>query len=156
MPGTKKRGGLNRGMDGARRLMAGSNGTSGHEDALGAPRFWLIALFCNVPLISAFLGFTFAQVSKFFLDYLNYGRWDYTRLWGSGGMPSSHTAFVTGLCMSGENRTELHGRPCTTIPCTWPMRPCGPSSIASFKIDSFIVLPAQFALWRAPDRPPLQ
>jgi len=81
------------------------------EDAVGSPapdvqapagqRFWLVALFCNVPLLSAFFGFSTAQLAKFFLHFANHGRWDVTRLWGSGGMPSSHTAFVTGLSMSG-------------------------------------------------------
>ena len=77
-----------------------------------AQRFWLVALFCNVPLLSAFFGFSIAQIVKFLLHFANFGRWDVTRLWGSGGMPSSHTAFVTGLSMSGEDLNM----PCTITP----------------------------------------
>ena len=84
----------------------------GSGDELGTPqRCWLVALLCNVPLLSAFFGFSLAQIAKFLLFFANYGRWDVTRLWGSGGMPSSHTAFVTGLSMSGEElREAMH--PC--------------------------------------------
>ena len=59
------------------RLNPLANGTSEAEpDApLGAQRFWLVALFCNVPLLSAFFGFSFAQIAKFLIDYANFGRW---------------------------------------------------------------------------------
>ncbi|GAX73809.1 hypothetical protein CEUSTIGMA_g1260.t1 [Chlamydomonas eustigma] len=60
----------------------------------------IVALFENVPLLSAVFSFSLAQLFKFLLHYAKHGRWDVTRLWGSGGMPSSHTAFVTGLTMA--------------------------------------------------------
>ena len=83
-------------------LVADAVQDDGQPLAANTSRFWLVALFCNVPLLSAFFGFSLAQIAKFLLHFANHGRWDVTRLWGSGGMPSSHTAFVTGLSMSGE------------------------------------------------------
>ena len=83
-------------------LVADAVQDGGQPLAANTSRFWLVALFCNVPLLSAFFGFSLAQIAKFLLHFANHGRWDVTRLWGSGGMPSSHTAFVTGLSMSGE------------------------------------------------------
>ena len=44
--------------------------------------------------MAAFFGFFFAQAAKVFTNYYTEGRWDLTRLVGSGGMPSSHTALV--------------------------------------------------------------
>ncbi len=64
----------------------------------------LVALLGNVPFLSAVISFLIAQLSKFMLHYHKTGIWDKTRLWGSGGMPSSHTSFVTGLTMAGEQR----------------------------------------------------
>ncbi|KAG1679382.1 hypothetical protein FOA52_007672 [Chlamydomonas sp. UWO 241] len=51
----------------------------------------------NGPLVAALIAFATAQILKFVLAYFETKRLDYTRLWGPGGMPSSHTAFVTGL-----------------------------------------------------------
>ena len=47
--------------------------------------------------MAAFWGFTVAQVMKVFTHYYTERRWDVWRLLGSGGMPSSHSAFVMGL-----------------------------------------------------------
>ena len=47
--------------------------------------------------MAAFWGFTVAQVLKVFTHYYSERRWDVWRLLGSGGMPSSHSAFVMGL-----------------------------------------------------------
>ena len=47
--------------------------------------------------MAAFLGFFFAQVAKVFTHHFITREWDLTRLVGSGGMPSSHTALVMGL-----------------------------------------------------------
>ena len=41
-----------------------------------------------------------AQVAKVGLEYYLEKRWDPARLFGTGGMPSSHSAFVTGLASS--------------------------------------------------------
>lgn len=50
--------------------------------------------------IAAFLSFFAAQVAKVFTHYYITREWDMTRLVGSGGMPSSHTALVMGLTMA--------------------------------------------------------
>eukprot|EP00212_Chloropicon_laureae_P007229 CAMPEP_0197492922 /NCGR_PEP_ID=MMETSP1311-20131121/16860_1 /TAXON_ID=464262 /ORGANISM="Genus nov. species nov., Strain RCC856" /LENGTH=133 /DNA_ID=CAMNT_0043038057 /DNA_START=99 /DNA_END=497 /DNA_ORIENTATION=+ len=57
-----------------------------------------MAIFTNAPLLAAILSFVFAQVAKVFTTWYLDRKWDLTRLVGSGGMPSSHSAFVTGLC----------------------------------------------------------
>lgn len=46
------------------------------------------------PFLAAFLAFFVAQILKVFTFWYSEQRWDYTRLAGSGGMPSSHTACV--------------------------------------------------------------
>ncbi len=89
----------------------GKDGTAtGGTEQLSSGQSGLVAFFENVPLLSALFSFSLAQLAKFLLHYANHGRWDVTRLWGSGGMPSSHTAFVTGLAMSGETAPHAHGR----------------------------------------------
>lgn len=54
----------------------------------------------NYPLISAFVAFAIAQSIKFFTSWYKERRWDLKQLVGSGGMPSSHSATVTGLAMA--------------------------------------------------------
>lgn len=44
-----------------------------------------------------FISWVAAQALKFLIDLLVRGKIDYTRLFGSGGMPSSHSAFVVSL-----------------------------------------------------------
>ncbi|KAF6159389.1 hypothetical protein GIB67_032160 [Kingdonia uniflora] len=51
----------------------------------------------NLPLLSAFLAFSLAQFLKLFTTWYKEKRWDSKRLFGSGGMPSSHSATVTAL-----------------------------------------------------------
>ena len=46
------------------------------------------------PFVAAFIAFAIAQITKLFTFYYTENRWDYTRIVGSGGMPSSHTAMV--------------------------------------------------------------
>lgn len=43
------------------------------------------------------MSFAFAQLAKFMLDWIRGGKADYERILGSGGMPSSHSAAITGL-----------------------------------------------------------
>ena len=57
-----------------------------------------MAIFTNPPLLAAILAFVVAQVAKVFTTWYLDRKWDLTRLVGSGGMPSSHSAFVVGLC----------------------------------------------------------
>ncbi|XP_010511708.1 PREDICTED: uncharacterized protein LOC104787774 [Camelina sativa] len=59
-----------------------------------------ISIFTNFPLISAVLAFTIAQFIKFFTSWYKERRWDLKRLFGSGGMPSSHSATVTALALA--------------------------------------------------------
>ena len=47
-------------------------------------------IYMTVPFISWWA----AQILKFFIDLISKKKVDFTRLVGSGGMPSSHTAFV--------------------------------------------------------------
>ncbi|GAU41296.1 hypothetical protein TSUD_325100 [Trifolium subterraneum] len=55
------------------------------------------SIFHNFPLISAIIAFTVAQSIKFFTVWYKEKRWDPKQLFGSGGMPSSHSATVTAL-----------------------------------------------------------
>lgn len=49
------------------------------------------------PFVAAFAGFAVAQSLKVLTFYAAEGRWEPSRLVGSGGMPSSHTAAVAAL-----------------------------------------------------------
>lgn len=61
-------------------------------------------IYMNYPLRAAVLAWMAAQIIKFIIDLIGYKKFDYTRLYGSGGMPSSHTSFVVALCVSiGKN-----------------------------------------------------
>jgi hypothetical protein len=51
----------------------------------------------NSPFVAAFTAFAIAQTLKVFTFYCQEGRWDLSRLVGSGGMPSSHTGAVAAL-----------------------------------------------------------
>jgi acid phosphatase family membrane protein YuiD len=55
------------------------------------------ALFDNRVLISAFLAWAIAQVSKTVFELFRQRKLIISRLVSSGGMPSSHSALVTGL-----------------------------------------------------------
>lgn len=55
------------------------------------------ALFKNHLLVSAFLGWTAAQVFKAILYLISKKEFKLDRLLGSGGMPSSHSAAVSAL-----------------------------------------------------------
>lgn len=57
----------------------------------------LSALFSNVALGASLLAWAGAQILKFLLVVIRQRRVDFTRLVGAGGMPSSHTAFVSAL-----------------------------------------------------------
>ncbi len=54
----------------------------------------------NHVLFIAFVAWTVSQVLKVVFNIMKYGRFDLTRLIGSGGMPSSHTAVVIALAVS--------------------------------------------------------
>ncbi len=51
----------------------------------------------NKALLTALLGWFVAQVLKVILVRIKEKRFDFRRMVGSGGMPSSHSSFVTAL-----------------------------------------------------------
>mmetsp|Transcript_28953 Transcript_28953/g.81538 ORF Transcript_28953/g.81538 Transcript_28953/m.81538 type:complete len:192 (-) Transcript_28953:149-724(-) len=60
----------------------------------------ITGILANGAFLSAFAGFATAQITKVFTHWYKEGRWDLSRLTGSGGMPSSHSALVLGLTAS--------------------------------------------------------
>ncbi len=52
----------------------------------------------NEPLVAAFWGWFIAQTLKMIIDLLQYRKWEWARMVGSGGFPSSHTSLVVALC----------------------------------------------------------
>uniref|UniRef100_A9TH33 Phosphatidic acid phosphatase type 2/haloperoxidase domain-containing protein n=2 Tax=Physcomitrium patens TaxID=3218 RepID=A9TH33_PHYPA len=65
--------------------------------------------FTNFPIVAAFLSFFVAQSLKVLTTWYKENRWDVKRLYGSGGMPSSHSATVTGLACAIGLREGLGG-----------------------------------------------
>lgn len=57
-------------------------------------------LWGNSILWTAVIGWAAAQTLKVILTLIVYKKLDFTRITGSGGMPSSHSAFVVSLAMS--------------------------------------------------------
>ena len=58
----------------------------------------IIALFTNYVLMSAVFGWIVAQILKFFTGIFKVKEFSFVELFfGTGGMPSSHTAAVVGL-----------------------------------------------------------
>ena len=58
----------------------------------------IVALFTNYVLMSAVFGWITAQILKFFTGIFRVKEFSLTELFfGTGGMPSSHTAAVVGL-----------------------------------------------------------
>ncbi|NLY92026.1 MAG: divergent PAP2 family protein [Firmicutes bacterium] len=51
----------------------------------------------NTVFWSAFFAWLTAQVLKGLLNLYKYKKWDFRRFVGAGGMPSSHSAFVSAL-----------------------------------------------------------
>lgn len=56
----------------------------------------LTALFENKALVAGLIAWILAQVVKIPLDYLRTRRWNWALLLTTGGMPSSHSALMTG------------------------------------------------------------
>lgn len=54
----------------------------------------------NRPLVSAVTAWAVAQVLKTIINYLINKEWKAVRLWGSGGMPSSHSATVCAFLVA--------------------------------------------------------
>ncbi|HWS84200.1 MAG TPA: divergent PAP2 family protein [Ktedonobacteraceae bacterium] len=55
------------------------------------------SVFDNRVLVASFLAWALAQISKIFYELIRQRRLILSRLVSSGGMPSSHSALVTGL-----------------------------------------------------------
>ncbi len=51
----------------------------------------------NKIFITTFIAWAFAQTLKVFLHFVHHKKIDFRLLVGTGGMPSSHTAFVSAL-----------------------------------------------------------
>lgn len=58
---------------------------------------WWQELLANKVLITAVFGWLSAQIIKFLLVLIENKKMNFERLFGSGGMPSSHTSFVTSV-----------------------------------------------------------
>jgi uncharacterized protein len=57
----------------------------------------MIALFDNRILVAAFIAWAIAQLSKTLYELIRYRKLSLSRLITAGGMPSSHSALVSGL-----------------------------------------------------------
>ena len=65
------------------------------------------AVVSSPALIAALLSFSIAQIAKVFTHYHATGKVDYSRIVGSGGMPSSHTALVVGLVLPFDRLLDM-------------------------------------------------
>lgn len=54
----------------------------------------------NEPLKAAVVAWCIAQGLKVIINIIENGSLDLTRVYGAGGMPSSHTSFVVALCVN--------------------------------------------------------
>ncbi|KAG7032346.1 yuiD [Cucurbita argyrosperma subsp. argyrosperma] len=77
-----------------------SSGSSINGPPSRAPSSLSSTAFTNFPLISALISFAVAQFIKFFTSWYKERRWDFKRLVGSGGMPSSHSSTVSALAVA--------------------------------------------------------
>ncbi len=68
---------------------------------------YLLLLTGNKLLIAALLGWFIAQFLKVIICLIQYKKFDFHRLVGTGGMPSSHSAFVTALATSAAQHCGL-------------------------------------------------
>jgi acid phosphatase family membrane protein YuiD len=57
----------------------------------------LSPLFHNYALLSGLIAWSIAQMVKVPLEYIQTRRWNWSLLLRAGGMPSSHSALVTGV-----------------------------------------------------------
>lgn len=60
----------------------------------------LKGLVSNDILVCSVLGYLIAQILKLFTGFYKEKHFDFKRLWGSGGMPSSHSSSVCALAFS--------------------------------------------------------
>ena len=57
-------------------------------------------IFSNKVVIAGILGWMLGQGLKFPLEYLLNKRWDWTIMFSSGGLPSSHSSLVTAVALT--------------------------------------------------------
>lgn len=60
----------------------------------------------NTAIWAAITAWVIAQVTKILLTFIQQDKWDFSRAYGSGGMPSSHSALVMALSF---NLGKHHG-----------------------------------------------
>jgi acid phosphatase family membrane protein YuiD len=60
----------------------------------------LTNILLNKTLIAALLGWFIAQAVKVPLEFITHRRWNWSLLLRAGGMPSSHSALVSGLALA--------------------------------------------------------
>lgn len=60
----------------------------------------LAGIFFNYPLLAGITAWAIAQAIKVPLEYFRTGQWNWSLLLRAGGMPSSHSALVTGVAHS--------------------------------------------------------
>ena len=73
-------------------------------------------LFTNRVVIAAFTAWAIAQGLKVILTLAISRKFDSSRFWGSGGMPSSHSAMVCAM-MTAIGFSEGFGSPITALAC---------------------------------------
>ncbi len=56
--------------------------------------------YVNVVLVAAAIAWLAAQVLKTLIYFIKNKTFRMERIWGAGGMPSSHSAFVCALAMT--------------------------------------------------------
>lgn len=57
-------------------------------------------LFSNKVVVAAIISWVLGQGLKFPLEYLLNKRWDWTIMFSSGGLPSSHSSLVTAVALT--------------------------------------------------------
>ena len=66
------------------------------------------SIFQNHALVAALIAMMLAQFVKPFIHYWMYKEWDPVQMFSSGGMPSSHSAFVCALALvTGMRSSEI-------------------------------------------------
>ncbi|XP_019163424.1 PREDICTED: uncharacterized protein LOC109159764 [Ipomoea nil] len=84
------------------------------ESTLSATSAFFIK-FANFPLIAALIACLVAQFIKFFIFRYKEGQWNFKRLIGYGGMPSSHSAIATALAAAIALHEGFRGPPFATV-----------------------------------------
>lgn len=60
----------------------------------------LVDVFQNKPLVAGFIAWSIAQILKIPLDYVRTRKWNWSLLFTTGGMPSSHSSLMTSTTIS--------------------------------------------------------